>query len=69
MKRAILTLAMVLALVGFAGLTGSMAATLHTWDTHFCTPGYTNYIGAPGSCPTMAGVRADTPSLMGNIGF
>ncbi|MDR3554432.1 MAG: hypothetical protein P4L55_06745 [Syntrophobacteraceae bacterium] len=67
MKRTIATLVTVLALVGFVGLTGSMAATPKTWKAPCCAPGYTNFIGAPGSCPTMGAGGANTPSVMGGF--
>jgi hypothetical protein len=51
MKRAIVTLVAVLALVGFIGLGGSMASTPGAWKAPRCTPGCANFIGAPGNCP------------------
>lgn len=69
MKRAIVTLVMALALVGFVGLSGAMAATPATSEALCCTSAYTNYIGAPGSCPTMDSVGAFSTSAMGSVGF
>ncbi len=66
MKRAFLTLATVLTLVGIVGLTRAMASIP---EALYCAPSYTNYIGAPGSCPTMAAVSANTPKAMGTVGF
>ncbi|SPF46373.1 exported hypothetical protein [Syntrophobacter sp. SbD1] len=53
MKRAITTLLLVLALVGCFGLTTSFAVTARTFTAPCCAPVYTDFIGAPGSCPTM----------------
>ncbi|MDA8308908.1 MAG: hypothetical protein M0Z81_19075 [Deltaproteobacteria bacterium] len=69
MKRAIATFVMVLALVGFVGLSGAMAATPKTWKAPCCAPGYTSFIGAPGSCPTIGTLGANSPSVMGAVGF
>lgn len=69
MKGAIVTLVMALGLVGFAGLPGAMASTPATGKAPCCAPAYTNYIGAPGSCPTMNSVGVVTPSIMGGVGF
>ncbi|MDA8308909.1 MAG: hypothetical protein M0Z81_19080 [Deltaproteobacteria bacterium] len=69
MKRAIATFVMVLALTGFVGLGSAMAATPKTGNAPCCAPGYTSFIGAPGSCPTMGAVGANSPSVMGAVGF
>ncbi len=66
MKRAIPTLVMVLTPVGFVGLTGAMAAPSRAPCR---ASGYTNHIGAPGSCPTMSVVGANTPTVIGAAGF
>ncbi len=60
---------MVLALVGFIGLTNSLAATSRANIPTCCAPGYTEFIGAPGSCPTMAAHGAALPGVIGLYGF
>ncbi|MFZ0929058.1 MAG: hypothetical protein WAN11_10685 [Syntrophobacteraceae bacterium] len=69
MKRVIATLVLVLALVGYIGLTNSLAATSKTITPPCCAPAYTDFIGAPGSCPTMDAHGANTPNLMGSPGI
>ncbi len=66
MKRTITTLILVLALVGFVGLTASFAATPKIGPC--CAAGYTDFIGAPGSCPTMDSLGANAPLPMGSPG-
>ena len=66
MKRTIVTLLLVLALVGFVGLTSSLAANSPTLNPNFCAPAYTDFIGAPGSCPAVAAHGANAPSFMGS---
>jgi hypothetical protein len=47
MKKALPTLLLVFAMVGFIGLTGSPAGAVAA--SVYCNPGYTGWIGAPGS--------------------
>ncbi len=54
MKTMITTLLLVLALVGYIGLTGSLAATPNTITPICCQSAYTDWIGAPGSCPALS---------------
>lgn len=61
MKKALATLLLVFAMVGFIGLTGSPAGASTT--TVNCNPAYTAWIGAPGSegatCPTTVASDPD----------
>lgn len=69
MKKAIVTLALFLALVGFGGLSGAMAATANPWRAPACTAAYANYIGAPGSCPVVHTVAPAVPGYIGGVGY
>ena len=69
MKRVITTLLLVLVLVGYIGLTNSLAATSRTIKPICCEPAYADFIGAPGSCPTLASHGPNVPTWMPYFGW
>ncbi len=71
MKKALTTLLLVFAMVGFIGLTGSPAGAATA--SVYCNPAYTAWIGAPGSegvvCPTAVASAPDPAPVYCNSAY